>query len=128
MRYEWHVTPTERDDRFVVFDAASASLVRVGVDVDEIYQQNNRNFEPRVGVAWDLSPDGRTVLRAAYARAVDQPARPRSGTPPATRRSPRRSRRPARFRSPAPSTRRGPPARAGDVDPGSGTRRCSRGT
>ena len=29
------MTPTERDDRFVVFDAASASLLRVGVDVDD---------------------------------------------------------------------------------------------
>jgi hypothetical protein len=73
IRYEWHVTPTERDDRFVVFDADSGSLVRVGVDVDSVYRQNNRNFEPRAGVAWDLSRDGRTVLRAAYAWAVDQP-------------------------------------------------------
>jgi outer membrane receptor protein involved in Fe transport len=51
MRYEWHVTPTERDDKFVVFDAATASLLRVGVDLDEIYAQNNRNFEPRAGLA-----------------------------------------------------------------------------
>ncbi len=50
-----------------------ASLVRVGVDVDEIYAQNNLNFEPRAGVAWQVSSDGRTVLRAAYARAVDEP-------------------------------------------------------
>src|SRR5262249_31561867 len=38
LRYEWHVTPTERDNQFVVFDAATASLVRVGVDVPGIYQ------------------------------------------------------------------------------------------
>ena len=86
MRYEWHVTPTERDDRFIVFDARSASLLRVGRDVPEIYEQNNRNFEPRLGVAWDLKSDGRTVLRAAYARAVDQPGttavRDTAGNPP----------------------------------------------
>ena len=52
MRYEWHVTPTERDGRFVVFDAGSASLLRVGTDLDGIYQQNNRNFEPRLGLSW----------------------------------------------------------------------------
>ena len=89
MRYEWHVTPTERDNRFVVFDAASASLVRVGVDVDSIYQQNNRNLEPRLGVAWNLSPDGRTVLRAAYGRAADEPGttavRDTAGNPPFAR-------------------------------------------
>ena len=74
LRYEWHVTPTERDDQFVVFDADTASLVRVGVDVDKIYQENNANFEPRVGMAWTPSADGRTVVRAAYGWAVDQPS------------------------------------------------------
>jgi hypothetical protein len=75
LRYEWHVTPTERDDQFVVFDAGRVALLRVGVDIDdEIYRQNNRNFEPRVGVAWTPSADGRTVLRAAYGLAVDEPS------------------------------------------------------
>jgi hypothetical protein len=74
LRYEWHVTPTEADDRFVVFDAARVSLLRVGVDVDDIYRQNNRNFEPRVGIAWSPSDNGRTVVRAAYGRAADEPS------------------------------------------------------
>ena len=129
MRYEWHVTPTERDNRFIVFDAARASLVRVGVDVDEIYAQNNLNFEPRAGVAWQVSSDGRTVLRAAYARAVDEPGttavRDTAGNPPygipltASGAIPLASAvdaaRPAGL---APST----------TDPNSGTRRCNRGT
>jgi hypothetical protein len=74
LRYDWHVTPTERDDKFVVFDAETASLLRVGADVDEIYAQNNRNIEPRMGVAWDVTRNGRTVVRAAYGWAVDQPS------------------------------------------------------
>ena len=87
LRYDWHVTPTERDDRFVVFDAASASLRRVGVDTDSpVYRQNNRNIEPRVGMAWSLSDDGRTVVRAAYGSGVDQPGtwmvRDTAGNPP----------------------------------------------
>jgi hypothetical protein len=86
LRYEWHITPTERDNQFVVFDADSASLVRVGVDVDKIYEQNNANFEPRLGVAWTPSRDGRTVVRAAYGWAVDQPSttvvRDTPGNPP----------------------------------------------
>ncbi len=67
------MTPTERDNQFVVFDAATASLVRVGVDVEKIYRENNRNFQPRLGLAWTLTGDGKTVLRAAYGHAVDQP-------------------------------------------------------
>jgi len=86
MRYEWHVTPTERDNRFIVFDAATASLVRVGVDRDRIYRQNNSNFEPRLGLAWDLSSDGRTVVHAAYTSTVDEPGttavRDTAGNPP----------------------------------------------
>jgi hypothetical protein len=75
LRYEWHVTPTERDDKFVVFDPRTASLLRVGVDIeDEIYEQNNRNIEPRAGIVWDLSGDGRLVLRGVYGLAVDQPS------------------------------------------------------
>jgi len=86
LRYEWHVTPTERDDHMVVFDAATASLLRVGVGVDSIYAQNNANFEPRAGLSWDVTGRGRTVLRAAYAQAVDQPSttavRDTAGNPP----------------------------------------------
>ena len=73
LRYEWHMTPTERDNQFVVFDAATASLLRVGVDVDKIYRENNDNIEPRLGLAWTVGDDGRTVVRAAYGSAVDQP-------------------------------------------------------
>jgi hypothetical protein len=86
LRYEWHISPTERNDRFVVFDADSGALARVGVHLDEIYRQNGRNFEPRLGATWDLSPDGRTVVRAAYGLAVDQPGttavRDTAGNPP----------------------------------------------
>ena len=73
LRYDWNMTPTERYDRFVVFDPATRSLVRVGSGIDDVYQQNNKNFQPRLGIAWDPFKDGKTSVRAAYAILTDQP-------------------------------------------------------
>lgn len=73
LRYEWNMTPTERYDRFIVFDPSTASLIRVGTHIDKVYQQNNKNVQPRVGFAWDPFGDGKTSVRAAYALQTDQP-------------------------------------------------------
>lgn len=73
LRYEWNKTPTERYDRFIVFDPQTSSLVRIGTNLDKIYHENNKNFQPRLGLVWDPFKRGRTVVRAAYAVLVDQP-------------------------------------------------------
>jgi hypothetical protein len=73
LRYDWNMTPTERFDRFVVFDPATASLVRVGTGIDNLYRQNNQNIQPRLGLSWDPFGDGKTRVRTAYAITVDQP-------------------------------------------------------
>jgi outer membrane receptor protein involved in Fe transport len=72
-RYDWNMSPTERYDRFVVFDPATVSLIRVGTGVDQVYQTNKKNFQPRLGFAWDPFKDGKTSFRGAYAILVDQP-------------------------------------------------------
>src|SRR5215207_2720268 len=41
LRYDWNMTPTERFNRFVVFDPETASLVRIGSGIDEVYHENN---------------------------------------------------------------------------------------
>src|SRR5579864_7131757 len=73
LRYEWNLTPDERYGRFIVFDPANVSLERVGQKVKDIYHENNRNVEPRLGFAWDPFKNGKTSVRAAYAILVDQP-------------------------------------------------------
>jgi hypothetical protein len=73
LRYEWNAVPTERFDRFVVFDPTTNSLVRVGSGLDQIYRTNDKNFQPRVGFAWDPFRTGRTAVRGAYAVLFDQP-------------------------------------------------------
>jgi hypothetical protein len=74
IRYEWNGTPVEAMNRFTAFDPATSSLVRIGTSgYDEVYHQSLRNFQPRVGFAWDLLGNHKTVLRGAYAVQTDQP-------------------------------------------------------
>jgi Carboxypeptidase regulatory-like domain/TonB dependent receptor-like, beta-barrel len=41
--------------------------------VQQGFPRDTNNFAPRVGVAWDISNDGKTVLRAAYGLFYDHP-------------------------------------------------------
>ena len=75
MRYDWYGTPTESQGRFVVFDPTTDTLQHVGQGSGPgtAYAQSDKNFEPRLGIAWDPFHHGNTVFRAAYAIMTDQP-------------------------------------------------------
>jgi hypothetical protein len=72
LRFDWNMSPTEARNRFVNFDQTTSSLLQVGHEVGDVYNQN-AYLEPRVGFAWDLFHDGKTILRSAYGYTVDQP-------------------------------------------------------
>jgi hypothetical protein len=82
LRYEWDSTPSEALARFTNFDLPTGTLI----PASHPFHTNNKNFEPRVGFAWDPFKNGKTSIRAAYAILSQDPTTnivsPLSGNPP----------------------------------------------
>jgi hypothetical protein len=72
LRYGWNMTPSEADGRFVNFVPGGA-LGSMLVPTSSPYAQDDKDFQPRVGFAWDVFHNSKTVLRAGYAYQFDQP-------------------------------------------------------
>jgi hypothetical protein len=74
MRWDWNFTPTEARNRSSLFLPGQDWLAQLGTNgVNEEYHQNNKLFQPRVGFAYDMFHNTKTVLRGGYAIAYDQP-------------------------------------------------------
>jgi hypothetical protein len=74
LRFDWYGTPTEAENRFIVFDPATDTLQHVGSESSPAIAYNQtKTPEPRIGLAWDPFKNGHTVIRTAYAIMTDQP-------------------------------------------------------
>jgi hypothetical protein len=62
LRYELQGVPTEDHNLFGNFEP-SVGLEQVGKNISSIYRRDGKNFSPRVGIAWDVSGKGTTVVR-----------------------------------------------------------------
>ena len=71
LRYAWNMTPSEAQDRYRALVPVAGIAASTIVPISEPYAQNNKNFQPRVGFAWNVFQN--TVLRGGYGMQVDQP-------------------------------------------------------
>ena len=63
LRYEFSTPPSDSQDLLGNFDP-TLGLVQVGQQIGSIYKPDYRNFSPRLGIAWDVTGDGTTIVRA----------------------------------------------------------------
>lgn len=57
----------------IVLSAGDLEAAQNAVGVQQGFPRDTNNFAPRVGLAWDLTNDGKTVFRAAYGLFYDHP-------------------------------------------------------
>src|SRR5579859_6301930 len=62
VRYEYSTVPQEANNRLGNFDP-NIGMVQVGHGISSLYNPYHKSFGPRAGFAWDVSGNGRTVLR-----------------------------------------------------------------
>ncbi|MFZ3217333.1 MAG: TonB-dependent receptor [Candidatus Acidiferrales bacterium] len=63
LRYEFSSVPSDANNLMGNFDP-TLGLVQVGQQISSIYNPSYKNFSPRLGVAWDVTGDGKTIVRA----------------------------------------------------------------
>ncbi|MBV9508621.1 MAG: TonB-dependent receptor [Acidobacteriia bacterium] len=71
LRYELNTVFKEAHDLIGNFDA-NQGLVQVGKQISSPFNGDHNNFSPRLGFAWDVGGNGRTVLRAGAGLIYEQ--------------------------------------------------------
>jgi Carboxypeptidase regulatory-like domain/TonB dependent receptor len=80
LRYEYYASPTERSNYLGNFNpnvnpAITPAIQQVGPGqpLSHLYNSNYDNLSPRLGLAWDVRGNGKTVVRAGASLLTDFP-------------------------------------------------------
>jgi len=65
LRYDYTTPMADSNNLLGGFDP-NLGMVQVGKQISSLYDGDHKNFSPRLGLAWDLSGKGTTVVRAGY--------------------------------------------------------------
>src|SRR5439155_25450833 len=63
LRYELNTVVKESNNLIANFDP-KVGLVQASKQVGSVFNGDHNNFAPRPGLAWDITGDGKTVIRA----------------------------------------------------------------
>jgi hypothetical protein len=71
LRYEYVTPIREQHNLLGNFDPSLGGLVQVGQQISSPYKGDHNNFAPRFGLAWDISGNSKTVVRAGIGVVYD---------------------------------------------------------
>ncbi len=68
VRYEYNAPPFDADDRMRIFDLETNQLLQVGTNgvPRSGLESDYNNLAPRLGLSWDITGNGRLLLRGGY--------------------------------------------------------------
>ncbi len=73
LRYDVTYPISEDKDLLANFNTTQG-IVQVGHGINQPYNTNHNNISPRIGVAWDIFGNGKTVLRSGFGIIFVQPS------------------------------------------------------